>query len=100
MPGSGTLRTGPEPVPEGHAGHRHPGGERRRMSGTGVLAATGSRLPVPKRDRRPALAALAVLLILAGALGSALIAYRSGDRVDVLVASDDILPGQKIDADD
>lgn len=71
------------------------------MSATAGPAAGGAtRLPVPKRDRRPALAALAVLLILAGALASALIAYRSGDRVDVLVARDDIQPGQRIDADD
>jgi hypothetical protein len=35
-----------------------------------------------------------------GALASALIAYRSGDRVDVLVARSDIQPGQRIDAED
>jgi hypothetical protein len=52
------------------------------------------RLPAPVRDRRPALAALALLLVLGGALGSALIAYRSGDRVDVLVAREDIEVGQ------
>ena len=53
------------------------------------------RLPVPSRDRRPALAALAILLVLAGALGSALVAYRSGSRVDVLVARHDIGPGEQ-----
>lgn len=59
------------------------------------LAGQGrGRLPAPVRDRRPALAALAVLLVLGGALGSALIAYRSGDRVDVLVARGDIEVGQ------
>lgn len=52
------------------------------------------RLPAPVRDRRPALAALALLLVLGGALASALIAYRSGDRVDVLVAREDIEVGQ------
>jgi SAF domain-containing protein len=58
-------------------------------------------LPTPPRDRRrPALAALAVLLIVAGALGSALAAYRSGDQVQVLVAARDIPIGTKItDAD-
>lgn len=54
------------------------------------------RLPAPVRDRRPALAALALLLVLGGALGSALIAYRSGNRVDVLVARGDIEVGQVV----
>lgn len=54
------------------------------------------RLPAPMRDRRPALAALAVLLILGGALASALVAYRSGGRVDVLVARHDIPIGQAV----
>jgi Flp pilus assembly protein CpaB len=58
------------------------------------------RLPTPRRDRRPGLAALALLLIVAGALASALVAYRSGDRVDVLVAGRDIQPGQQISAAD
>lgn len=65
------------------------------------LAADGrGRLPAPVRDRRPALAALALLLVLGGALGSALIAYRSGDRVDVLVARGDIEVGQVVSEDD
>lgn len=54
------------------------------------------RLPAARRDRRPALAALAVLLILLGALGSALVAFRSGDRTSVLVAADDITVGQVV----
>lgn len=59
------------------------------------LTADGrGRLPAPVRDRRPALAALALLLVLGGALASALVAYRSGDRVDVLVARGDIEAGQ------
>lgn len=59
-----------------------------------------TRLPARARDRRPALAALAILLILIGALGSALIAYRSGDRVEVLVAARDIEPGTQVGRDD
>ena len=59
-------------------------------------AAERGRLPAPVRDRRPALAALALLLVLGGALSSALIAYRSGDRIDVLVAARDIPVGQEI----
>jgi hypothetical protein len=64
------------------------------------LPGHGPRLPNPPHDRRPALAALAVLLIVAGALGSGLIAYRSGGRSDVLVAAHEILPGQVVAADD
>jgi hypothetical protein len=58
------------------------------------------RLPVSARNHRPALAALALLLVVAGALGSALIAYRSGNRVDVLVARRDIAVGQQLAAAD
>lgn len=67
---------------------------------TTTTAPTRGRLPVARRDRRPALAALAVLLILLGALGSALIAFRSGDRVAVLVAARDIPVGSVIARDD
>jgi len=67
---------------------------------TTTTAPTRGRLPVARRDRRPALAALAVLLILFGALGSALIAFRSGDRVAVLVAARDIPVGSVIARDD
>lgn len=66
-------------------------------NGTGV---SRGRLPAPRRDRRGALAALALLLILVGALGSALVAYRSGARVDVLVARSDIPTGKQIVATD
>ena len=62
---------------------------------TGPAPARG-RLPVARRDRRPALAALALLLVLVGALGSALVSYRSGSRVEVLVARGDIALGQEI----
>lgn len=58
------------------------------------------RLPVAPRDRRPALAALALLLILLGALGSALLVFRSGDRESVLAASHDIAFGQVMSRSD
>ena len=70
------------------------------MQTSTTTAPTRGRLPVAKRDRRPALAALAVLLILLGALGSALIAFRSGDRTGVLVAARDIPVGAVITAAD
>lgn len=63
-------------------------------------AAGRGRLPAPVRDRRPALAALALLLVLGGALTSALVAYRSGDRVDVLVARVPIEVGQTVERGD
>ncbi|GAA1936149.1 SAF domain-containing protein [Nocardioides marmoribigeumensis] len=66
---------------------------------TGPAPARG-RLPVARRDRRPALAALALLLVLVGALGSALVAYRSGSREEVLVARQDIEVGQVVTAAD
>jgi hypothetical protein len=59
-----------------------------------------SRLPVAARDRRPALAALALLLVLVGALGSALVVFRSGDRISVLAATHDIRFGQTLSAGD
>jgi hypothetical protein len=58
------------------------------------------RLPVAPRDKRPALAALALLLILLGALGSALLVFRSGDRESVLAASHDIAFGQTVTRSD
>jgi hypothetical protein len=58
------------------------------------------RLPVQQRDRRAALSALALLLVVAGALGSALVVYRSGHRTDVLVAAHEIKPGQLMSAED
>ncbi len=63
-------------------------------------AAPAGRLPVPTRDRRPALAALAVLLILGGALVSGLIALRSGERVDYLALSRDVGAGEQITKED
>lgn len=58
------------------------------------------RLPVARRDRRTALAALAVLLILLGALASALLVFRSGERDSVYVAAHEIPLGQVISESD
>ncbi|WP_020384799.1 hypothetical protein [Kribbella catacumbae] len=69
--------------------------------GSGKAPVSGSnRLPA-SRERRPALAALAVILILLGAAGSALIALRSGDRTDyVAINPASIAPGHKIVKED
>jgi hypothetical protein len=58
--------------------------------------ATGNRLPAPVRERRPALAALAVLLIVGGALASGLVALRSGNRSDYVVFVRTVEAGQQI----
>ncbi|MGW7685967.1 hypothetical protein ACWGID_34800 [Kribbella sp. NPDC054772] len=76
-----------------------------RTSSQGARAAGRSagggsaRLP-SSRERRPALAALAVILILLGAAGSALIALNSGSRSDFVAVSSDLEPGHKLDRKD
>jgi Flp pilus assembly protein CpaB len=60
----------------------------------------GDRLPVPPRERRPALAALALLLIVGGAAISGLIMLRTDDRTPALVFARDVATGQQIEAAD
>jgi len=65
-------------------------------SGRGVAA---TRLPTAPRERKPALAALAVLLILAGALGTMLLVTQSGHRVSVVrVGNTTVAAGTKMTA--
>ncbi|WP_327087481.1 hypothetical protein OIE66_34915 [Nonomuraea sp. NBC_01738] len=62
----------------------------------GALSSTAARkLPVPPRERKPALAALAVLLILGGALATTLLVMRSGDRVSAIRITQQIGAGQQ-----
>lgn len=70
------------------------------MSSSTARAAAPSRLPARTRDKRPALAALALLLVLLGALGSALIVYRSSERTEVLMAARTIEQGQVLVRED
>jgi SAF domain-containing protein len=73
----------------------------RAARGTGGKSpGTASRLPSPPRQRRPALAAIAVLLIVGGALVAGLLAIRMDSRVPMLAAKVDIEPGAVIEADD
>lgn len=58
--------------------------------------AVGERLPSPPRERKPALAALAVLLILVGALGATMLVLRAGDRVEVVKVTSDIQAGESV----
>jgi hypothetical protein len=62
----------------------------------GLGASTGQRLPVPPRERKPALAALAVLLILGGALTSAYLVIVSGQRVSAIQIAEPVAAGQRI----
>ncbi|WP_431043794.1 hypothetical protein ACQUSR_19145 [Streptomyces sp. P1-3] len=56
----------------------------------------GERLPSAPRERKPALAALAVLLILVGALGATVLVLRAGDRIEVVKITEDVTAGKKI----
>ncbi|WP_245592514.1 hypothetical protein [Actinomadura rifamycini] len=63
---------------------------------SGLGASGGQRLPTPPRERKPALAALAVLLILGGALASAYLVTASGDRVSAIQIAQPVAAGQRI----
>ncbi|MFG1879337.1 hypothetical protein ACGFIV_31305 [Sphaerisporangium sp. NPDC049003] len=65
--------------------------------GAGFLSEPAARrLPMPVRQRRPALAGLAVLLILGGALATTLLVVRSGNRVAAIRLSQQIGAGQPL----
>jgi len=67
------------------------------FGGGRTVAAT--RLPTAPRERKPALAALAVLLILAGSLATMLLVTQSGHRVSVVrVGNTSIAAGSKLSA--
>ncbi|MFG2326533.1 hypothetical protein OIE75_21865 [Streptomyces sp. NBC_01723] len=75
--------------------------QERTGAGAGRSAApaqpsVGDRLPSPPRERKPALAALAVLLILVGALGATMLVLRAGDRVEVVRVTSDIQAGESV----
>ena len=64
----------------------------------GGRAVAANRLPTAPRERKPALAALAVLLILAGSLATMILVTKSGNRVSVVrVAGTTIAAGSKLD---
>ncbi|MBD0842745.1 hypothetical protein [Streptomyces sp. TRM68416] len=75
--------------------------QERTGAGSGRAAApaqpsVGDRLPTPPRERKPALAALAVLLILVGALGATMLVLQAGDRVEVVQVTKDIQAGEPV----
>lgn len=75
--------------------------QERTGAGAGRSAApaqppVGDRLPTPPRERKPALAALAVLLILVGALGATMLVLQAGDRIEVVKITQEIPAGQSV----
>ncbi|MFF1275226.1 hypothetical protein ACFVZC_17705 [Streptomyces marokkonensis] len=75
--------------------------QERAGAGAGRSAApagpaVGDRLPTPPRERKPALAALAVLLILVGALGVTTLVLRAGERIEVIKLTDTVPAGEAI----
>ncbi|UFQ17365.1 MULTISPECIES: hypothetical protein [Streptomyces] len=69
-------------------------GAGNSRSSAPVQPAVGERLPAPPRERKPALAALAVLLILVGALGATILVLQAGDRVEVVKVTEEIPAGE------
>jgi hypothetical protein len=61
-------------------------------------APAGRRLPRAPRERKPALAALALLLILGGALGAAYLVIQNGQRVAAIEVAQPVGAGQRIPA--
>jgi len=67
----------------------------RRAAGHGQpVLPVGDRLPVPPRQRRPALAALAVVLILGGAALAATLVLTSGQKQEYLLLNKDVAVGE------
>lgn len=68
----------------------------RGVRSRSAVAALGSDRPSPPRRRRPALAAIAVLLIVGGAAIAGLLALRLDSREPVLVLTKDVPAGTEI----
>ncbi|MGC5565624.1 hypothetical protein ACPYPG_22670 [Streptomyces sp. FR-108] len=71
-------------------------GAGNSRSSAPVQPTMGERLPSPPRERKPALAALAVLLILVGALGATMLVLRAGDRIEVVKVTAEIQAGESV----
>jgi hypothetical protein len=75
-----------------------PSGGAAGLGRSGLGTSGGQRLPASPRERKPALAALAVLLILGGALASAYLVMASGERVSAVRIAQPVAAGQRIPA--
>ncbi|HMG62574.1 MAG TPA: hypothetical protein VK599_06460, partial [Streptosporangiaceae bacterium] len=73
-----------------------PGGPEQQPFWPEPTSPAGRRLPSAPRERRPALAALAVLLIVGCALGTGLLVVQSGKRVAAIEVTGEIGAGQRI----
>lgn len=87
-------------VPSGSLSGPATGSSSTSTGSMPTALANKAKLPSAGRDRRPFMAALAIVLILVGAVLSALIAIMAGNKTEVLVANDDIAAGQEITEDD
>ncbi len=90
----GTLPRGP--AGNGLTGSGLAGSSGQHPSWPEPTAPAGRRLPSAPRERKPALAALAVLLIIGGALGAGFLVIQSGKRVAAIEISQQIGAGQQI----
>ena len=61
-----------------------------------ATAPSSRRLPTARRERKPALAAFALLLIIGGALAAGLLVVQSGKRVTAIEISQQVGAGQRI----
>jgi hypothetical protein len=61
-----------------------------------AAAPSGRRLPAARRERKPALAAFALLLIIGGALAAGLLVVQSGKRVAAIEITQQVGAGQRI----
>lgn len=73
-------------------------GVDQQASWAGPTAPAGRRLPSAPRERKPALAVLAVLLIVGGALAAGLLVIKSGQRVGAIMITQDVAQGVPVPA--
>lgn len=73
---------------------------QRAERGVGTTRKPGGRLPSNRKRRRPAVAALAALLIVGGALIAGLLAIRMDEREAVIQIAQNVGAGQKIEKAD
>ena len=74
-------------------------GSSTKRTGSRGSTSVGSSVPGPPRRRRPALTALAVLLIVGGAALAGLLAIRMDSREPVLVVNAKVAVGEQITAE-
>ncbi len=83
----------------GRAAGGFPLGKKKGRNGSGPARPSfTSSAPSPPKRRRPALTALAVLLIVGGAALAGLLAVRMDSREPVIVLNADVAVGQQITA--